>query len=197
MSKGAQTRQEVIDRALSLAGELGLESVSLGVLSKSLGLSKSGLFAHFKSKEQLQLDVVNEAIERFNRLVVFPALAQPRGEPRLTALFEGFMGWVKGASRGSRGCIFMALSWEYDDRPGPIRDLLVSSQRDWRNTIARVVQAGIDDRHFKATTDPKLAAFEFDGVFMSFQRALKLLGDPKAEAHVRSAYRELLARLTR
>ncbi|HEY0783158.1 MAG TPA: TetR/AcrR family transcriptional regulator, partial [Thermoanaerobaculia bacterium] len=115
MTKGEQTRIEIVDRALALAGEVGLEELSLGVLAAGMNLSKSGLFAHFKSKEALQLAVLERAIDLFIQDVVVPALRQPRGEPRVRALFEGNMRWILNEGR----CFFMALTQEFDDRPGP------------------------------------------------------------------------------
>src|SRR6185312_4440306 len=110
----------------------------------SLNLSKSGLFAHFKSKEALQVDVLQRAIDHFIQDVVVPALKQPRGEPRVVTLFDYYLAWVHG--NGRRGsCFFMALTHEYDDRPGPIRDLLVQSQRDWYDTIARAARTAVEE----------------------------------------------------
>src|SRR5437870_4325627 len=100
MSKGEQTRQQIVDRALALASQVGLENVTLGVLAAALELSKSGLFAHFRSKEALQLRVLQEAVDRFVVQVVTPALAKPRGAPRVRALFERYLRW------GEAGCLF-------------------------------------------------------------------------------------------
>src|SRR5215207_4237808 len=112
MAKGEQTRQEIIERALALAGEVGLEGLSLGVLAAGMDLSKSGLFAHFKSKEALQLEVLRAAIDRFIEAVVLPALRQSRGEPRVRSLFEHYLGWIRGCdNHGS--CVFMAFTHEY------------------------------------------------------------------------------------
>ena len=137
MKGNGRAHKKIVDRALVLANQVGLEGLSLGVLASDLKRSKSGLFAHFKSKEELQLDVLREAIDRFVNTVIKPALEKPRGEQRLLALFDGYMGWVSGRQLKG-GCIFMALSSEYGDRPGPVRDLLVESQRNWTKTIARV-----------------------------------------------------------
>ena len=209
MSKGLRTRREIVDRALAMALDVGLESVTLGTLATELELSKSGLFAHFRSKETLQLAVVAEASERFASVVVIPALSEPRGEPRVTALFERFLLWVKGvpaAEAGADGgptqfggnrCIFMALSEEYDDRPGEIRDALVRAQRDWRATIERSARVAMDEGHFRADLDATQFAFEFMGVVMTFKHALKLLDDADAESRARVAFEGLLARSRR
>lgn len=192
LTKGAQTKQQIVDKALALAGAVGLEALSLGSLAQALGLSKSGLFAHFQSKEALQVDVLKEAIDRFSRQVVVPALAAPRGRPRLEALLTNYLGWLEASSE-TGGCIFMSLSHEFDDRPGPVRDLLAQSQRDWIATIARVVQGAIDAGHFQKDLDPKQFAFELEGLGMAFRHHTNLLGDQRAAKLVKSGFDRLLA----
>jgi AcrR family transcriptional regulator len=193
MTKGEQTRREIVDRALFLAGEVGLEGLSLGALAADLKLSKSGLFAHFKSKEVLQLEVVRRAIDRFVREVVLPALGLPRGLPRVEALFDRYLDWIGGPDR--RGsCFFMALTQEYDDRPGPVRDLLVQSQRDWRLTLARAARIAAEEGHLRADLDADQFAFEVVGIGMVYQQTSKLLAEARAETLARTAWNALLAR---
>jgi AcrR family transcriptional regulator len=202
MTKGEHTRREIVDRALLLAGEVGLEGLSLGALAADLNLSKSGLFAHFKSKEVLQLEVVHRAIGRFVREVVLPAIGEPRGEPRVQALFDRYLDWISGPDRQG-SCFFMALTQEYDDRPGPVRDLLVQSQRDWRHTISRAAHIAAEEGHFRAdlanptdhgTLSGEQFAFEFVGICMVFQQTFKLLAEARAEILARNAWNALLAR---
>ena len=193
MAKGEQTRQEIVDRALALAGEVGLEGLSLGTLAAGMGLSKSGLFAHFRSKEALQLDVLQRAIDRFVQDVVLPALKQPRGEPRLRTLFDRHLAWIRGCE-GQGSCFFMALTQEFDDRPGPIRDLLVQSQRDWYGTIARAAQIAVEEGHFRPDLDVDQFAYEMVGMAMAFQQSHKLLVNPRAEERARHAFEALIAR---
>jgi AcrR family transcriptional regulator len=194
MGKGAQTKSEILDRAIALAGEVGLEGLSLGVLAASVDLSKSGLFAHFKSKEALQLEVLQRAIELFVRQVVLPALPVPRGEPRVRALFAQYLSWISGRQGG---CLFIALRHEYDDRPGPVRNLLVKSQQDWLGTVARAAQIAIEDKHFRADLDVQQFAFEWMGIGMSFQEADRLFEDPKAHKRAQVAFEALLSRARR
>jgi AcrR family transcriptional regulator len=193
MSKGERTRIEIIDRALALASEIGLEGLSLGMLAEDLHLSKSGLFAHFKSKEALQIAVLQRAIERFINEVVRPAIAKPRGEPRVAALFERHLDWICGDERNGI-CFFMALTQEFDDRPGPVRDLLVQSQRDWHGTIARAAKISIQEGHFRSDLDVEQFTYECIGIAMSFQKGYKLLEDPKARQRARAAFAALLER---
>ncbi len=193
MTKGEETRREIVERALALAGEKGLEGLSLGTLAADLKLSKSGLFAHFRSKEALQLEVVRRAIARFTSEVVLPALTAPRGEPRVQALFERYLAWICGPGRHG-SCFFMALTQEYDDRPGAVRDLLVQSQRDWRQTLARAARIAVEEGHFRPDLDTGQFAYELVGIGMAFQQTYKLLHDPQAEPLARLAFAGLLAR---
>ncbi len=189
MAKGERTRKEIIDHAFVLAGEVGLESVTLSVLAGQAGLSKSGLFAHFKSKEALQLGVIEEAVERFAAVVLRPALAEPRGEPRVRALFERYLVW-----KASGTCIFLSLSHEYDDRPGLIRDRLVKALRDWHETIRRVAQTAVEEGDFRADLDTELFAFEAQGIIMAHLHAARLLELPRAELIHIAAFEALLDR---
>ena len=196
MSKGEQTRQQIISRALSLSSELGLEGLSLGNLASELKLSKSGLFAHFKSKEALQLDVLQAACELFARDVVKPSLAEPRGLRRVQSLFDHYIAWVRGSSK-TRTCIFMGLSQEYDDRPGPVRDALAKSQFDWQASVARVAATAVESGEFRKDVDLQQFAFEFTGIGMIFQQFSKLLQDKQAERHAYAAFEALIVRSQR
>ncbi len=196
MRKGEATRQQIVDTALQRASELGLEGVTLGRLADELQISKSGLFAHFRSKEALQLAVLDEAIERFTERVVRPILAKPRGAPRVRELFERWIGWFQGECAGEEevlGCPFLSLSAEYDDRPGAVRDALVRSQKDWIATVAKAAALAIREGHFRADLDPEQFAFEFKAIGMALQHAAKLVADPSAERRARAAFARLLA----
>jgi AcrR family transcriptional regulator len=193
VSKGEQTRQAIIERATIKAGELGLEGVTLGTLADELQLSKSGLFAHFKSKETLQLAVIDRVTTQFADQVVRPAIALPRGEPRVRALADRYIVWI--ADVGERGgCMFMALSYEYDDRPGPIRDRLVAGQRDWLATIARAATIAVAEGHFRDDLDTAQFAFEFEGIGMSFHISNRLLADPTARDKAAATFDALITR---
>ena len=193
MSKGARTRKDIIDKAFLLAGDIGLEALSLGTLAAETGLSKSGLFAHFKSKEALQLDVIAEVIARFSASVIRPAIAAPRGEPRVSVFFQRYLEWIAHCRPGG-GCIYMALCQEYADRPGPVRDRLIASQMEFNQTLARIVQTAKDEGHFRADLDVELFTFEFMGIEMAYQHQLKFLQLPGALPYARAAFDDLLAR---
>ena len=165
LTKGESTRFAILDEALQLTSRTGVTSLSIGGLASEIGMSKSGLFAHFRSKEELQRQVVIRARERFVDTVVRPALAAPRGERRVRALFDGWVLWEREAFDG--GCIFMTLAAELDSRPGPVRDALVDSERDWLELLASTAAVAVTEGHFRSDLDPVQFAFEVHGVFGS------------------------------
>lgn len=197
ISKGEQTRRKIVSRALSMASEVGFEGLSIGALAEEAKLSKSGLFAHFKSKEALQLEVLQEVINRFTLQVVQPAMAAPRGEARLRVLFEKDLEWVRG-SEEQRGCMLQKASREYDNRPEhPLRARLVQALQDWRELVARSAQAAIDAGQFRAELDVEQFAYEFNGIAMVYQQTHHLMGDHAAEERAAAAFEDLLERSRR
>ncbi len=189
--RGADTREAILDHALRLASEVGLEGLTIGNLASALDLSKSGLFAHFGSKEELQVQVLERAAARFTEVVVRPALAAPRGEPRLRELFERWLRWPKAVPQPG-GCIFVQAAAELDDRPGPARDRLVALQRAWLATMARVVRGAQEERHLRADLDADQLAFELLGIMLGCHHASRLLRDPRALERARRALDRLL-----
>lgn len=192
MSKGAATRDRIIEHALRTASLEGLEGISLGRLATDVGMSKSGLFAHFESKEALQLDVLGAAAEKFMEVVVRPAFMAPRGEPRVRALFEHWLRWERIESLPG-GCVFMHATAELDDRPGPTRDRLVDWQRQWVDALAKAARIAVDEGHFRPELDPGLFAFQEYGLAMAYFHARRLFEDPRAEARVHQAFEALVA----
>jgi AcrR family transcriptional regulator len=191
MSKGMATRQAVLDEAARVASRVGLGGLTIGSLAAATRLSKSGLFAHFQSKEALQLQLLAHARERFIDLVVRPALAAPRGEPRVRELFRRWLAWDAEALPG--GCLFVAASAEFDDQPGPVRDRLARDQRDWMDTIARVFETGVAEGHFRPDAEPAQFAYDLHGTMLAFHHASRLLGDPDAAALATRAFEALLS----
>lgn len=192
MTKGLETRDTILLRATELASQVGLTGLTIGALADDLELSKSGLFAHFGSKESLQIQVLEHASDDFIEAVVRPALREPRGEPRMRALFERWLAWDRdGALPG--GCVFVAAACELDDRPGPVRDRLVALQRDWLDLLAGSFQRGIQARRFRTDADPDQFAQDLHGVMLAFHHAVRLMADPDAEARARRAFDTLIA----
>jgi AcrR family transcriptional regulator len=190
LRKGDLTRQAILEHAAKMASRIGLEGLTIGALADELELSKSGLFAHFKSKEALQLQVLEFGIARFVDVVVKPALAAPRGEKRVRALFERWMEWPK--TSGLAGCMFVALATELDDRPGPVRERLVQSQKDWLDVIANCVRTGVAEGHFRRDLDPEQFAHELYGIMLASHHAARLLRDRGALERTRRAFQRLL-----
>ncbi len=193
MSKGEVTRNAILEHASSLATKVGLEGLTIGRLAEDLGLSKSGLFAHFQSKEALQLAVVEYAAERFIDAAVKPSFTAPRGEPRVRALFENWLSWPRRSGLAA-GCFFVAASVELDDRPGPVRERLVQLQRDWLDAIAQAVRIAIAEGHFRKDVDPDQFAYETYGIMLITHHCARLLRDPAAEGRARTAFESLLTR---
>ncbi|HEY6561195.1 MAG TPA: TetR/AcrR family transcriptional regulator [Polyangiaceae bacterium] len=193
MRKGEATRQVILDHAATLASEVGLEGLTIGSLAEALKLSKSGLFAHFRSKEALQMQVLEHVAARFVERVVKPALRAPRGEARLRALFENLLEWPKTKDFPG-GCPIIAATSELDSRPGPARDLLVAQQKDWLDTIASVVRAGVAEGQFCAGVDAEQVAYELYGIEFAYHHARSLLEDPSAERRARVAFEALVER---
>ena len=191
MGKGEQTRDAILERAIRLASEVGLDGVTIGRLADALDLSKSGLFAHFASKEALQVQTLDRAAERFVDVVVRPALATPRGEPRLRALFERWLRWPRAVPQPG-GCIFVQAAVELDDRPGPARDRLVKLQREWLDSLAVAVRGARDEGHLRADVDPQQLAFELYGIMLVCHHHARLLRERNAEERARRAFERLL-----
>jgi AcrR family transcriptional regulator len=190
MQKGDDTHLAILDEAVRVASKVGLSGLSIGKLATELEMSKSGLFAHFQSKETLQVQVLGRASHRFVQGVVRPALAAPRGLPRLTALFENWLAWAKTAELPG-GCLFVAAAVELDDRPGPVRDRLVALQRDWLDLIANVVRTAVAERHFSGDVDPEQFAHDLYATMLGYHHAARLMHDPKADERARSGFRLL------
>jgi AcrR family transcriptional regulator len=155
-------------------------------------MSKSGLFAHFNSKEQLQLQVLAEARQRFIEIVIAPALQKPRGEARLRAIFESTMKQWENDLPG--GCIFHAVSAELDDQPGPARDYLVETQRDYADTLRRAAEIAIEEGQFRKHLDLDQFVFELGSITAAYHHFGRLLGDPDADQHALNMFEGLLAR---
>jgi AcrR family transcriptional regulator len=191
MRKGEQTRAAILDRAVQLASAVGLEGLTIGRLASEAALSKSGLFAHFASKEALQVQTLERAAERFVQVVVKPGLAARRGEPRVRELFERWLRWPAEVPQPG-GCIFVAASAELDDRPGPARDRLAQLQRDWLDVLAGAVRVARDEGHLRAGVDPEQFAFEMYGIMLVTHLASRLLRDRQAVPRARRAFERLL-----
>ena len=192
-TKGEQTRASILDEALKIARRLGLEGLTIGTLADATGMSKSGLFAHFGSREDLQLAVLEHGARQYGDMVLMPALKIDRGLPRLRALFERWLDWtLQTATPG--GCIMISTAHEYDDRPGPIRDAAVEMQRRGIGVSERAVRLAIEEGHLKNETDPEQIAFEMLGIVLASHNHGRLLDDKTARKRALAAFDALIAR---
>jgi AcrR family transcriptional regulator len=183
--KGSQTRASILDRALDLASVEGLEGLTIGRLAADLQMSKSGLFAHFGSKQELQLATIGSAAERFVERVVEPALELPEGAPRLRAMAERYLDQLEDYSGG---CFWASTSAEYDDRPGPVRDAIVGALDAWLRELERQARiAGVEN--------PERFAFELFSLVMGANARFRLSGERRVFAFAREALERLLAEL--
>lgn len=189
MGKGEETRVAVLDRAVEVARRTGLGSLTIGTLAAEAQMSKSGLFGHFRSKEALQLQVLDHARAGFESAVARPALRTPRGLPRLRTLFDRWVAWDELPG----GCPFMAAATEFDDQPGAVRDRLVRDMRDLFDLIATVVRTGVGEGHLRADTDADQFAQDFYGIILSRHHTGRLLGDGQATTRARRALESLIS----
>ena len=191
MSKGTQTRSVILDHAVAVASQFGLEGLTIGGLAKATGLSKSGLFAHFDSKENLQLQVLRAGVERFLSVVVAPSLTEPRGIPRIRAFFDHWMEWDEQSGLPG-GCLFIAAVHEFDDRPGAVHDRLVQYQLEWTEFLAKAARIAIDAGDFRMDLDPKQFAFDFQSIVFGYHYFSRLFKDPDALERARKTFEHLL-----
>ena len=189
VSKGEATKQAVLDQAVEVASRLGLSGLTIGTLATQVDLSKSGLFAHFRSKEQLQLQVLAHARETFTAQVIRPALSAPRGEKRLRTLFEA---WLVIGRESAPGCLFVSAATEFDDQPGAVRDQLVRDHRDLMESLALMFRTGISEGEFREDADPEQFAHDLHGVMLQYFHAVRLIRDPAAETRTRRSFDTLL-----
>ncbi|WP_208277219.1 TetR/AcrR family transcriptional regulator [Massilia oculi] len=190
MRKGEQTRAAILDVALELASRNGLEGLTIGLLADRMSMSKSGVFAHFGSREDLQLEVVKLYHHRFEQEVFYPSIKEARGLPRLVAMYTR---WVKRVSvEIASGCIYISGAVEYDDREGQIREQLVSMVRAWQEALLRSVQQAVELGHLRADLDAAQLVFEMHGLILALHHDARFLRNPGAVERARAAFERLV-----
>jgi AcrR family transcriptional regulator len=191
-AQGERTRAAILRVAVDLASIEGLDGLTIGRLAAELNMSKSGLFAHFGSKEELQLATIDAAREIFIEEVIRPVIAESeRGIGRLWSLCDR---WIEYAQRGvfSGGCFFVAASYEFDGRPGPVRDRIAEVMLEWLGGLERAVREAQKEGHVEQSADPRQLAFEFNSLTAGANWAFQLYGDLKAFTRAREAIRHRL-----
>ena len=190
MRKGEQTRAAILDVALELASRNGLEGLTIGLLADRMNMSKSGVFAHFGSREDLQLEVLKLYHHRFEQEVFYPSVKEQRGLPRLESMFAR---WVKRVSvEIASGCIYISGAVEYDDRPGPIRESLVSMVRAWQGALLRAVQQSVDCGALQPGTDPQQLVYEMYGLILALHHDARFLRVPGALERANRGFERLI-----
>jgi AcrR family transcriptional regulator len=192
-TKGERTRAAILDAALRIVSKAGLDGLTIGTLADATGMSKSGLFAHFGSREELLLAVLAHGQAEFTEFVFQPAMGKPRGLPRLKAMFTNWLDWTESAELPG-GCPMIGGASEFDDKPGPVRDMLAGGQRTWIDTLKRTVRQAIDEGQMPKDTDHEQIAFEMFGIALVVHHHRRLLGYPKARARALAALDKLLTR---
>jgi len=191
-TKGEETRAQILSAAVEQASEGGFESLTIGGLAERTGLSKSGLFAHFGSRLELQMAALDEAARMFTEQVFLPAFRAPRGLKRLQALLDGWFEWPRRAKLPG-GCPIDAATREYDHRPGPMREAVLDRQRVLERELAKTVRLAIDTGELAPETDPDEMAFALMGLILAYYRAQATLGDEAAEKRARAGFDRLIA----
>jgi AcrR family transcriptional regulator len=189
MKKGDETRYKILEIGFELASTLGLECLTIGTLAKAAHMSKSGLFSHFHSKENLQLSVMGYADDLFLKEVVIPALKTPAGIPRVKKIMEN---WVDWSRRTSGGCIFVSAAAEFADRPGPVRDFIREQHDRWIDCLRRIADSAVKAGDFKPDTDCDLFAFELYSLILGFYLYHNSLGYERADALMADAFHRLV-----
>jgi AcrR family transcriptional regulator len=190
MRKGELTRAAILDVALDMASRNGLEGLTIGLLADRMNMSKSGVFAHFGSREDLQMEVLKLYHRRFEQEVFFPSMLETRGILRLQAMFAR---WVKRVSvEIASGCIYISGAVEYDDRPGPIREELVAMVRAWQGALLRSVLQSIESGDLKPGTDALQLVFEMYGLILALHHDARFLRMPGSVARAETGFCRLI-----
>jgi len=190
--KGQQTKAAIVDAALGLATQIGLEGLSIGALAEVMRMSKSGVFAHFGSREELQISVVREYHARFEEEVFYPALEKAKGMPRLRALFQNWMN--RTSVEIDSGCLYISGAVEFDDRPGPVRDALAGSVQTWLAAMNRAVVQAKEAGHLRRDADEHQMAFEIHGLILALHYEARFLKTPGSVARAHTGFANILVR---
>ena len=190
LQKGQQTRAAILEAALGLASHMGLEGLSIGALADVTKMSKSGVFAHFGSREELQIAVVTEYHAKFEEEVFFTAIREARGLPRLHTMFEN---WVRRVSvEVDSGCIYISGAVEFDDRPGPVRDALVAMVKAWHAALHKAMTLAVEVGHLQPEADLEQILFELHGLILSLHHDARFMRRPGALARAGQGFERVV-----
>src|ERR1700738_2009679 len=189
----SSTRSRILDAGVRLLSTSGLSGITLGVLADETGMSKSGLFAHFGSKEEVQIALLEHTAQIANSNVVVPAMASPEGVPRLKGLVRNWLGWSTRAGLGG-GCPVAAGIFELDDRAGPVRERLLSMEKQWRQLLEILACQSMALGHLRADLDVEQFVWELCGIYLSHHAAARFVRDPDADRRAEIAFESLIER---
>jgi AcrR family transcriptional regulator len=193
MGNRASTRERILDQGLALMSQWGLEGVTLGVLADQVGMSKSGLFAHFRSKEEVQISLLDHTAEVGAAHIIAPSMNEPEGLPRLKALVKNWFGWAPRAGLPG-GCPVAAGLFEFDDVKGPVRDRILEMEAEWRGLLTKTVTEACSLGHLRSDLDVAQFVWELCGIYLSHHAAQRFLKSPDADRRAQTAFEALLAR---
>ena len=190
MRKGELTRAAILDVALGLASRDGLEGLTIGLLADKMNMSKSGVFAHFGSREDLQIEVLKLYHHHFEQEVFYPSMKDPRGLPRLQSMF---VRWVKRVTMElASGCIYISGAVEYDDRPGAIREELMGMVKAWQDALRRAVEQAVECGHLRPDTDPQQMVYEMYGLVLALHHDARFIKRPGSVGRAQAGFDRLL-----
>ncbi len=189
MTKENDTKRAILQKGLEMASHLSLEALTIGLLAKEMNISKSGLFAHFKSKENLQLEILDYAAQHFTREVILPVLKAERGIPRIRAIVEN---WIKWGSKFKGGCIFVTATTEFNDRPGNIQNKLFDQQKQWVRVLRRIGESAIKAGDIKLESDCEQFAYDLYSLVLGHYYYSQLIEDPKIEQYKEKSLNQFL-----
>lgn len=192
LQKGQQTKAAIIDAALGMATQIGLEGLSIGAVADAMHMSKSGVFAHFGSREELQISVIREYHQRFEQEIFYPAMDMPRGLPRVRALFHNWL--LRTSAEIDSGCLYISGAVEFDDRPGPVRDVLVSSVKTWLSALHRAVTQARDEQDLLKDIDTTQMSFEIHGLILALHYEVRFLKNAKSLSRAKQGFEHILER---
>ncbi len=186
------TKKTILDEAMKIASTHGIQGITIGELAKKVGMSKSGLFAHFENKDNLQLEILRMASEHFVESVMKPAFREEKGLPRIVAMFNHWLAFLNDHSTLPGGSIFVSASFELDDRPGVLKDFVQKSQNDLILNMEKAVQLAIDCKHLKSSTNKNDFAWKLYSYVLGYHHFKRMLNHPEAEELIKNAFKELV-----
>lgn len=191
-TRGQDTKKQILEEAMKIASTHGIQGITIGELAKKVGMSKSGLFAHFDNKDNLQLEILKMASEHFVESVLKPAFVIEKGIPRIEAMFNNWLIFLNDDSTLPGGSIFISASFELDDRPGVLKDFVQKSQELLILNIEKAVQLAIECKHLKSNTNKSEFAWKLYSFVLGYHHFKRMLHNPKAKELIKNAFKELI-----